>query len=120
MAYANNAPVANTVNNTTDFEDSWSLKDFAKMFVGNPKRTSCDYTKSGKHAEGLNFPKADGGYTFVAYSAKLLADGIPTNEELKAGKNGENNLRVGKNQSGFYYLFYGSGAIYNMGEEVDW
>lgn len=120
MAYANNAPVANTVNNNTDFEDSWSLKDFAKMFIGKPKRATCDYTKSGKHAEGLNFPKADGGYTFVAYAASLLADGIPTDEVLKAGKNGENNLRVGMNQSGFYYLFYGSGAVYNIGEEVDW
>jgi hypothetical protein len=120
MAYANNAPVANTVNNYTEFENSWTLKNFAKMFVGKPKHSSCDYTKAGKHAVGLKFPNADGSYTFVAYAASLLADGMPSDEVLKAGRNGENNLCVGKNHSGFYYLFYGTSVVYKDGEEVDW
>lgn len=119
MAYANNAPVANTVNNTTGFEDSWSLKDFAKMFVDAPDHTTVDYKNAGKVVEGLDFPKADGGYTFVAYSANLIKEGI-TDHDLKEGKDGKNNLRVGKNQQGFYYLYRGSSVEYTRGAKVDW
>lgn len=124
MAYANKANQSvNTVSNNqpadsqTVFENTWSLAEFAKMFVGNPRRETANYKNGELQVKGLRFENAEGKYTFVAF-AKSLGD--VTNDDLKKGKNGEINLKVGENAEGFYYLFRSTSVQYDLGEEIDW
>lgn len=124
MAYANKANQSvNTVSNNqpadsqTVFENTWSLSEFAKMFVGNPRRETANYKNGELQVKGLRFENAEGKYTFVAF-AKSLGD--VTNDDLKKGKNGEINLKVGENAEGFYYLFRSTSVQYDLGEEIDW
>ena len=99
------------------FENTWSLAEFAKMFVGNPRRETANYKNGELQVKGLRFENAEGKYTFVAF-AKSLGD--VTNDDLKKGKNGEINLKVGENAEGFYYLFRSTSVQYDLGEEIDW
>lgn len=120
MAYTGKTKASNnqTVSdNQTVFTNTWSLKDFAKMFVGKARRETANYKNGELKVNGLRFEKQDGAFTFVAF-AKSLGD--ISNDELKEGKNGGNNLRVGENQEGFFYLFRGSSVQYELGEEIDW
>ncbi len=113
---------ANTVsNNATEsneaFVDTWSLKAFADMFVGKPRRETALYKNGEKAVKGLRFTSAEGKYTFVAFAKAL---GNVGDADLKAAKEGTINLRVGKNEEGFYYLYKGSSVTFEVGEEVDW
>ena len=87
------------------------------MFVGNPRRETANYKNGELQVKGLRFENAEGKYTFVAF-AKSLGD--VTNDDLKKGKNGEINLKVGENAEGFYYLFRSTSVQYDLGEEINW
>lgn len=112
---------ANTVsNNATEskgFKDTWSLKAFANIFVGKPRRETLSLDGGKKVIHGLRFTDDNDNYTFVAFADKL---GVVSDADLKDGKEGKNNLCVGKNEKGYYYLYKGSNAKFEVGEEVDW